>query len=166
VELHAAVLRLVEEIRILHICSTSISGCEWVVTLSLCVPSRCFLGRLRSAVKVRPLAQLAERVRGLVQPEPGRTGRPRRGIHRGAGTPSPDAPIGCPAAHKGSTVSYGDQSKISPADFAPILELVTSGEFVTETAKQLAVDEMPAAHGFSEGGRLRGKIVVWMPDPA
>lgn len=67
------------------------------------------------------------------------------------------------AAQRGITVSYGDRSKITRADFAPIIEMAAAGEFVTEIAKTFAFDQLPTAHRFSERGHLRGKIVVTGP---
>lgn len=68
------------------------------------------------------------------------------------------------AAERGVTVSYGDASKITGADFAPVVELAASGEFATEIARTFAFEDLPAAHELSEDGHLRGKIVVAGPE--
>lgn len=68
------------------------------------------------------------------------------------------------AAAKGVTVSYGDASKITATDFAPVVELAASGDFATEIARTFAFEDLPAAHELSENGHLRGKIVVTGPD--
>ncbi|MDQ6750327.1 MAG: FAD-binding protein [Actinomycetota bacterium] len=67
------------------------------------------------------------------------------------------------AADRGITVSYGEAAQITSADFAPVVALAATGEFVTEIAQTFEVDDLPAVHELSETGHLRGKIVVAGP---
>jgi len=67
------------------------------------------------------------------------------------------------AGEKGVTVSYGDASKITAESFEPVVALAAAGDFVAEIAQLFDFDEIPAAHELSEGGHLRGKIVVRGP---
>lgn len=70
------------------------------------------------------------------------------------------------AGDRGITVSYGDQSKITSADFQPVVALAASAEFDTEIARTFAFDDLPAAHKLSETSHLRGKIVITGPSAA
>ena len=67
------------------------------------------------------------------------------------------------AGQKGVTVSYGDSSKISADDFAPVVDLAAAGKFATEIARTFPFDRMSDAHRLSESGHLRGKIIVTVP---
>ena len=67
------------------------------------------------------------------------------------------------AGQRGITVSAGEASEIHREDFEPILALAASGEFVAQIAETFAFDDIRAAHRLSEGGHLRGKIVVTVP---
>lgn len=69
------------------------------------------------------------------------------------------------AAKQGITVSASDASSITAADFAPVLAFAAAGDLVTEIAQTFPFAEVPAAHRMSEGGHLRGKIVITGPEP-
>lgn len=68
------------------------------------------------------------------------------------------------AGERGVAVSYGDASKVTSADFAPVVALAAAGDFDAEIAEVFAFEDLPAAHELSERGHLRGKIIVTGPE--
>lgn len=67
------------------------------------------------------------------------------------------------ASERGVIVSAGDGSSITSNSFLPVLQLAAEGSFITEIAATFAFADLPAAHELSEGGHLRGKIVLHGP---
>ncbi|KQO03866.1 zinc-binding dehydrogenase [Arthrobacter sp. CP30] len=63
----------------------------------------------------------------------------------------------------GVAVAAGDPMRLTADGFADALDLAARGVLTTSIAATFALAALPDAHRLSEGGHLRGKVVVQGP---
>ncbi|MBJ2121961.1 NADP-dependent oxidoreductase [Arthrobacter sp. MSA 4-2] len=64
------------------------------------------------------------------------------------------------AGAQGAIVAAGDPTALTAETLHPVLDLAARGAFQTEIARKFPFEQIPQALALSQGGHLRGKIVV------